>query len=103
LSALFQASITFGNLLLCFALGIPVGFPQLLWIVAAVSVLQSLPISVAGLGVREGAFVYLLRQQGADPASALALSLTVFAIQVLLAAVGGAIELRALLTRDGLS
>jgi uncharacterized membrane protein YbhN (UPF0104 family) len=47
--------------------------------------------------VREGAYVYLLQAQGIDSAHALALSLIVFAIQVLLAAIGGLLQLLMLL------
>ncbi len=99
LSVLAQAAIVYANLLLCFALGISVTYPQLLWVVAVVSLLQSLPISIAGIGVREGAYVYLLQLQGVAGPSALALSLTVFAIQVLMASVGGLLQLQSLLKR----
>lgn len=99
LSILAQAAIVYTNLLLCFALGISVTYPQLLWVVAAVSLLQSLPISIAGLGVREGAYVYLMQLQGVAAPAALALSLTVFAIQVLMASVGGLLQLQSLLKR----
>ena len=93
LSLVVQATLVYTNLLLCYALNIPLTYVQLLWIVAVVSLLQSLPISIAGIGVREGAYVYLLQQQGVDSSSALALSLMVFAIQVVLAAVGGVLQL----------
>jgi hypothetical protein len=96
LSLVFQAVVVYINLLICMALGIGMSFVQLLWVVAVVSLLQSLPISIAGLGVREGAYVYLLQLQGVPAASALALSLTVFGIQVLLAAAGGLLQLQSL-------
>jgi len=97
LSFAFQAVVVYINLLLCTALGIEVGYVQLMWVVAVVSLLQSLPISVAGIGVREGAYVYLLQLQGVPAESALALSLTVFAIQVLIAGAGGLWQLSSLL------
>jgi glycosyltransferase 2 family protein len=97
LSFAFQAVVVYINLLLCVALGIQAGYVQLMWVVAVVSLLQSLPISVAGIGVREGAYVYLLQLQGVPAESALALSLTVFAIQVLIAGAGGLWQLSSLL------
>ena len=66
---------------------------------AVVSLLQSLPISIAGIGVREGAYLYLLQLQGVPGASALALSLTVFGIHMLIALAGGLLQLYSLLSR----
>lgn len=100
LSAVFQLATVSVNLLLCMSFGISVGYLQLLWIVAVVSLVQSLPISIAGIGVREGAYIYLLEQQGVSGSLALALSLSVFAIQVLLALTGGAIQLRSQVQRQ---
>jgi uncharacterized membrane protein YbhN (UPF0104 family) len=86
-------------LLICMALSIEVSFVQLMWVVPVVSLLQSLPISIAGIGVREGAYVYLLQLQGVPGESALALSLTVFGIQVLIALAGGLLQFYSLLSR----
>jgi hypothetical protein len=99
LSLVFQATVVYINLLICMALGIQVSFVQLMWVVAVVSLLQSLPISIAGIGVREGAYVYLLQLQGVPGASALALSLTVFGIHMLIALAGGLLQLYSLLSR----
>lgn len=63
------------------------------WIFALISVATILPISLAGLGVREGAFVGLLGAFAVPAEQALALSLTIFALQVLLGLIGGALEL----------
>lgn len=93
LSAAFQATVVYTNLLLCLAFDIPMAFSQLLWIVAIVTLLQSLPISIAGIGVREGAYVYLLQQHGIGGSDALALSLTVFGMQLLMAMAGGVLQL----------
>ncbi len=93
LSTIFQGTIVLASLLLCNALGINIGYMELLWVVAVVSLLQSLPISVAGLGVREGAFVYLLHMLNVANADALALSLLTLGVQVLLAVAGGVVQL----------
>jgi glycosyltransferase 2 family protein len=96
LSILFQLVIVGTNYLFCLALAIPINFVQLMWVVAAVSLLQSLPISYAGIGVREGAFVYLLGLQGITESSALALSVLVFATQIFFAIVGGLVQFQEL-------
>jgi len=63
------------------------------WIFALVSVAAVLPISLAGLGVREGVFVALLGAFAVPAEQALALSLTIFALQVAIGLIGGALEL----------
>jgi len=94
LAVIFQLGIVLANYLFCLALNIPINYLQLLWVVAGVSILQSLPISIAGVGVREGAFVYLLGLLGVAEPAALALSLLVFATQILFALVGGLLQVQ---------
>ena len=93
LALIFQLGLVLTNFLFCLALGIPLSYPQLLWVVAVVSFLQSLPISIAGVGVREGAYVYLLGLLGISESAALALSLLIFGTQVLFALAGGLVQL----------
>ena len=70
-----------------------------LWIFALVSVAVLLPISIGGLGVREGAFIGALGLFSVAPSSAMALSLTIFGSQLAAAFVGGSLELRDTLSR----
>ena len=91
---MFQLSMVGTNLLVCSAFGESVGFVDLLWIVAVVSLVQMLPVTIAGLGLREGAYLYLLQFQGVDGSRALAVSLAVFAIQLTFAFAGGLLQLR---------
>jgi hypothetical protein len=57
-----------------------------------------IPISISGLGVREGALLFLLKPYGVWGEEALALSLIIFGITVLLiGAIGGLLEGRKLL------
>lgn len=93
LSVVFQASVVFINYLLCNAFGLTVAFVDLLWVVAAVAVAQSLPLSIAGLGIREGTYITMLMQLGVDSHDALAVSLGIFAIQLLMATAGGLLQL----------
>jgi uncharacterized protein (TIRG00374 family) len=63
-----------------------------LWIFALVSLAVLLPLSIGGIGVREGAFVGLLALFDIGTSAALALSLTVFSLQLVAAAVGLIVE-----------
>ena len=56
----YQCSVVAVYALIFRALGIPVGYGALLVYAPAVLMLQVLPVSLAGLGVREGALVLLL-------------------------------------------
>ena len=92
LALVFQGVVSVSNYLAARALGIDIALPVLVWIVAAVSLINLLPVSVGGLGVREGAYVLLLSQNGVPVSSGLALALVVFGIIVLQGLAGGALE-----------
>jgi uncharacterized protein (TIRG00374 family) len=64
-----------------------------LWVFALVSLAVVLPLSIGGIGVREGAFVGLLGYLGVAAPLALALSLTIFSLQLVAALVGAIVEL----------
>lgn len=63
-----------------------------LWIFAVVALAVLLPLSIGGLGIREGASVAVLGLLQVPSAAALALSLTIFASQLVSALLGGLIE-----------
>ena len=63
------------------------------WIFAAVSLLLLLPITVGGIGLREGAFVTLLAGLGVSGEKALACSLALFGLHILAAAAGAVLDL----------
>ncbi len=80
-------------------LQIEISLLSMAWVSTATTFLTMLPISPSGLGVREGALVYLLGLYGAPGAAALALSLLVFAFNTLLIGlVGGITEARSWLS-----
>jgi uncharacterized membrane protein YbhN (UPF0104 family) len=85
-----------GAVLLGFALalGLEVGLAQVLWIRAGLMLLLMMPMSVAGLGIREASLVGLGSLIGIDPASAMAWSLVTFAGVLIVAGVGGLMELQ---------
>jgi hypothetical protein len=82
------------------AMGLELSAWSLGWIRSAMVVAAMLPISVAGLGVREGAAVALLGTFGLPGEEALAFSLLVFALTNLaVGATGGAVEAARWVTR----
>lgn len=81
------------------ALGLDLALLTVAWIRTAVQVVLMLPISVAGLGVREVTLVGLTAAQGIEPTMAVAWSLVIFAGAVAAALLGGLIELKGLWRR----
>lgn len=73
------------------SLGLGVPFVYFLIVMPIIWVIMMVPISISGLGVREGAFVLFFTQQGVSTENALLLSLLFFALTVVLALVGGLI------------
>lgn len=61
----------------------------MLAVVPLVTLLTLLPVSLNGLGLREGGFVFFLGQLGIPQAQALALSLLVFGLTLLFSLAGG--------------
>ena len=51
--------------------------------------ISMMPVSLAGLGLREGAFVYLFTKVGVTDAQALSISLFIFGVMVMLGLIGG--------------
>ena len=72
-------------------LSVPLGYFFLF--VPLISVISMLPISIAGLGLREGSAVYLFTKVGLDSAGALSLSLLWFAVTALCSGLGGVVFL----------
>lgn len=67
---------------------------EIAWIRSVTLLVALLPITVAGLGLRETTLIALLRDYGVTPSLAFAYAMASFGIQVLLGAVGGALETR---------
>jgi uncharacterized membrane protein YbhN (UPF0104 family) len=93
LSGLIHVLGILGYDLLCAAMGLTVSFVAVGWIRSAVILATMLPVSVSGIGLREGAMVLLLGLYDVPPDDALALSLVVFAVTVLgIGLIGGVLE-----------
>lgn len=75
------------------AFGLDLGLVASLWVRMAVNVVMLVPLSPAGLGVREVSFVILLKPFAVPEGDALAIALCVLAYQIVIAAIGGLCEL----------
>ncbi len=64
------------------------------WITSIVTLIQLIPITVSGLGVREGALFFLLSKYDIPGSEALALAFLLFAIATMISLVGGILEAR---------
>lgn len=63
------------------------------WISTFVTILQLIPISIAGLGIREASYAVLLSDYGISPEQAISFSITIFAVFIIVGLVGGIFEL----------
>lgn len=80
---------------LCLALGLDISFITIGWVRSAMILATMIPVSVSGLGLREGAAVLLLTHYGVSQEDALAFSLLVFFVTTLLVGLaGGLVELK---------
>jgi uncharacterized membrane protein YbhN (UPF0104 family) len=99
-SLLAQLLGTLEYLALARSLGLELGFAALGWIRAVMLLAALAPITISGLGLREGAAVLVLPAYGVGPDAALAFSLLVFAVgHLALGLAGGLLEALALRPR----
>lgn len=80
----------------CFArsLNIDVSIWVIGWVRSAMAIAIMLPLSFAGLGIREGTLVFLLAQYGVLPSNSMALSFLFLFRSILTSLTGGLFELR---------
>jgi len=102
ISLLFQFVGIIYTFLLSQSIGLGVPFVYFLIAVPLIWFIMMLPISISGIGVREGAFVLFFTQMGVSIENALLLSLMFFALRVVIALVGGLIFLWGGYRRKGL-
>jgi uncharacterized protein (TIRG00374 family) len=78
--------------LFALSLNIHISLITIAWIRSSLFILSILPISISGLGVREGALVFLLRPYGVSAADAVALSFLFLSLGLCIAGIGGLLE-----------
>jgi uncharacterized protein (TIRG00374 family) len=100
LACLVQDVLTAGDMyMFAHSLDIPLSFVTVLWIRAAIYLAAILPLSIAGLGVREGVLVVATAAYAVAPSAAVAWGLLLFSANALGALGGGLIEARMLWAR----
>ncbi len=82
--------------LFAISLGLNISFVAVCWVRAVALIVNMLPISVSGLGIREGTLIVLLQPYGIAGADAVALSMLLFGSTVFFGAIGGLLEARML-------
>ncbi len=91
ISLVFNLLLVAVNYLIALSMGVRVSVLYFLLFVPLISFSQLLPISLGGLGVREGAYVLLFGQAGVAAPLALAMSLTFYALEITMGLIGGVI------------
>jgi uncharacterized protein (TIRG00374 family) len=89
LSVLLQALIIVTYYLIGAGLNLGVPIAYFFLYVPLITFVAMLPVSVAGLGVREGGAVYFFAKVGVDAASALTMSLVWFSLTLVVSGLGG--------------
>ncbi|HHH41765.1 MAG TPA: flippase-like domain-containing protein [Chloroflexi bacterium] len=93
LSLVFNTLLILVNYLTALAVGMRLSLVYFLLFVPVFSVMLILPVSIGGLGVREGMAVLLFTQVGVDRAVAVAASLAVYAVSRATGLLGGLLYL----------
>lgn len=86
----YQLAVVLAAFLASQALGLDVGWTAMMAFMPAVAILQVLPITIGGLGVREGAFVLFLSRSGlgATTQQAITLGLLIYGVNLVVSLVG---------------
>ena len=93
MSLFLQFAIVYYHYLVAQQLGISISFLELLVFIPIIVVITMLPISLGGLGLKEGLWVYLFTRVGLSAEEALLLSLTIMAFSWLLSLPGSIVLL----------
>lgn len=89
LSLLLQLNVVLLHYLVGRAVGIELSFVDYFYVVPVALFVMLIPLSINGIGIREGMFVYMLGSVGVDKSDALVLSLLVFAVFFAYGILGG--------------
>lgn len=91
LSLVIQLSIVAVNILIGFSLDAEIPLLYYFVFIPMVTIASMVPISLNGLGVREGAYVYFLTQAGMSDSEALVFSLVWLILILIVSGVGGGV------------
>lgn len=93
-SVVVQIILTLEVLVLARAIDLSLSIIDATWVFAVVGIVQLLPITFAGLGTREGAFLFLFGGLGVSNTDAVTLSMLVLLATTVCGVVGGILELK---------
>jgi len=86
---LYQSLAAVSTMIIAEGIAIDIPFVDWCWIIGIVSVVLLLPVTLGGIGIREGTFIGILGLLGIAGDKALSLSLSLFALHIIGAAIGG--------------
>jgi len=86
----FNVALLSQFIIVCWHYEIPVGVIDLCWIMAVVNVVQTLPISLAGIGVRDASLVSMFAYIGIPAESAMILAVVLLLV-IIFRAIAGAV------------
>jgi len=92
LAIIYQAVGVLMFYVLSRGLGLPVGFFDWSWIVGALTLALFLPLTIGGLGIREGTLIGILAIYGCEKETAIAVSLVAFSFVLMLAIIGAVLS-----------
>ena len=84
----YQLAVALAAYLAAGALDLDVGWTAILALMPAVAIVQVLPLTVGGLGLREGAFILFLGPLGVSTSQAIALGLLVYFLNLAVSLLG---------------
>ncbi len=93
LSAAWQTFFLLRIFFLFRAIGVSIPFIDVVWMGSFVMLLQVLPVTLAGLGLREGAYAFFLSLYGFPPETGIAIGLLFFSQMLIFAAIGALLNL----------
>jgi uncharacterized protein (TIRG00374 family) len=101
ISLIVQINIVLLNKLFCYALHIDIHLSNLFMIIPLIYLMEMIPTSINGFGVREGAFVFFFTQLGFKKEEALAVALFLITLRYIFSlTIGGSILLKRFLISD---
>ncbi len=89
LSVIVQGGVVIAYYILAWGIGMKVPLGYFFLFIPLATVASMVPISLAGLGVREGIFIYLFTKIGTSQEEALSLSLLFFFATLIISIIGG--------------
>lgn len=79
--------------ILALSLGIDVSYKWFLALIPSITIISTIPVSIGGLGIREGAYMGIFSNIGISNAACMSVSLLVFSVLTLISLVGGILYL----------